>query len=115
MGLVYASDRKVQVLTSHPVSNTAERPTFPRSTEYGLVTTTTQIRPTWVIQIATRKADDLYIEKVFSTEENIPMLELQRSTARRMIGRTVQVACVDGQLVDGHIDWCSDEEIAVAN
>ncbi|HUR76349.1 MAG TPA: hypothetical protein VMZ22_00240 [Acidimicrobiales bacterium] len=41
------------------------------------------------------------------------MLELQRSTARRMIGRNVQVACVDGQVVDGHIDWCSDEEIAV--
>jgi hypothetical protein len=42
------------------------------------------------------------------------MLELQRSTARRLIGRNVQVACVDGQLVDGHIDWCSDDEIAVA-
>lgn len=42
------------------------------------------------------------------------MLELQRSTARRMIGRNVQVACLDGQVVDGHVDWCSDEEIAVA-
>ena len=42
------------------------------------------------------------------------MLELQRSTARRMIGRNVQVACLDGQLVDGHLDWCSDDEIAVA-
>ncbi len=41
------------------------------------------------------------------------MLELQRSTARRMIGRNVQVACVDGQLVDGHLDWCSDDEIAL--
>jgi hypothetical protein len=69
-----------------------------------------------VIQIAAGAADDLYIENVsWSTEENIPMLELQRSTARRMIGRIVQVACVDGQVVDGHIDWCSDEEIAVAN
>jgi hypothetical protein len=42
------------------------------------------------------------------------MLELQRSTARKMIGSNVQVACVDGQLVDGHVDWCSDNEIAVA-
>jgi hypothetical protein len=41
------------------------------------------------------------------------MLELQRSTARRMIGRNVQVACLDGQVVDGHVDWCSDDEIAV--
>lgn len=43
------------------------------------------------------------------------MIELQRSTARRMIGRHVQVACLDGQLVDGHVDWCSDHEIAVAS
>lgn len=43
------------------------------------------------------------------------MLELQRSTARRMIGRHVQVACVDGRVVDGHVDWCSDYEIAVAS
>ncbi len=43
------------------------------------------------------------------------MLELQRSTARRMIGRHVQVACVDGSVVDGHLDWCSDFEIAVAS
>jgi hypothetical protein len=42
------------------------------------------------------------------------MLELQRSTARRMIGRNVEVACLDGFVVDGHVDWCSDEEIAVA-
>lgn len=42
------------------------------------------------------------------------MLELQRSTARRMIGRHVQVACVDGRVVDGHLDWCSDSEVAVA-
>ena len=42
------------------------------------------------------------------------MLELQRSTARRMIGRSVQVACLDGQLVDGHVDWCSDDEVAVS-
>ena len=41
------------------------------------------------------------------------MLELQRSTARQMIGRHVQVACLDGRLVDGHVDWCSDSEIAV--
>lgn len=43
------------------------------------------------------------------------MIELQRSTARRMIGRHVQVACVDGRVVDGHVDWCSDFEIAVAS
>ncbi len=43
------------------------------------------------------------------------MLELQRSTARRMIGRHVQIACLDGQVVDGHLDWCSDCEIAVAD
>ena len=42
------------------------------------------------------------------------MLELQRSTARRMIGRNVEVACLDGRVVDGHVDWCSDDEIAVA-
>jgi hypothetical protein len=42
------------------------------------------------------------------------MLELQRSTARRMIGRHVQVACVDGRVIDGHLDWCSDFEVAVA-
>ncbi|HVT76896.1 MAG TPA: hypothetical protein VHD87_07680 [Acidimicrobiales bacterium] len=30
-----------------------------------------------------------------------------------MIGRNVQVACLDGQLVDGHVDWCSDDEVAV--
>ena len=42
------------------------------------------------------------------------MLELQRSTARRMIGRHVQVACVDGRVIDGHLDWCSDYEVAVA-
>ncbi|MDP1793314.1 MAG: hypothetical protein Q8K63_04170 [Acidimicrobiales bacterium] len=43
------------------------------------------------------------------------MLDLQRSTARRMIGRHVQVACVDGNVIDGHLDWCSDFEIAVAS
>ncbi|MBA2608268.1 MAG: hypothetical protein H0U92_04990 [Actinobacteria bacterium] len=32
-----------------------------------------------------------------------------------MIGRHVQVACLDGQVVDGHLDWCSDCEIAVAD
>ena len=42
------------------------------------------------------------------------MLELQRSTARRMIGRNVQVACLDGHVIDGHVDWCSDDEVAVA-
>ncbi|MEY2471528.1 MAG: hypothetical protein QOK28_857 [Actinomycetota bacterium] len=42
------------------------------------------------------------------------MLELQRSTARRMIGRNVEVACLDGQIIDGHVDWCSDDEVAVA-
>ena len=42
------------------------------------------------------------------------MLELQRSTARRMIGRNVEVACLDGQVIDGHLDWCSDDEVAVA-
>lgn len=42
------------------------------------------------------------------------MLELQRSTARKMIGSNVQVVCVDGHLVDGHLDWCSDNEVAVA-
>jgi hypothetical protein len=31
-----------------------------------------------------------------------------------MIGRNVQVACLDGQIVDGHVDWCSDDEVAVA-
>jgi len=41
------------------------------------------------------------------------MLELQRSTARRLIGRNVQVACLDGHVIDGHMDWCSDDEIAV--
>jgi len=43
------------------------------------------------------------------------MFELQRTTARRLIGRHVQVACLDGRLVDGHVDWCSDFEIAVAD
>ena len=42
------------------------------------------------------------------------MLELQRSTARKMIGRIVEVACLDGHVIDGHVDWCSDDEIAVA-
>ena len=61
------------------------------------------------------EADDLDIEDISLTGGTNPMLELQRSTARRMIGRHVQVACVDGQLVDGHLDWCSDCEIAVAD
>lgn len=43
------------------------------------------------------------------------MLELQRSTARKMIGRHVQVACLDGTVVDGHLDWCSDNEVAIAD
>lgn len=43
------------------------------------------------------------------------MFELQRSTARRNIGHNVQVACVDGRVVHGHLDWCSDCEIAVAD
>jgi hypothetical protein len=43
------------------------------------------------------------------------MLELQRTTARRLIGRNVQVACVDGRVIGGHVDWCSDYEIAVAD
>lgn len=43
------------------------------------------------------------------------MLELQRSTARKMIGRHVQICCLDGHVVDGHVDWCSDNEIAVAD
>ncbi len=61
------------------------------------------------------KADHSGIkDKSLTTEETNPMLELQRSTARRMIGRNVQVACVDGQVVCGHIDWCSDDEIGVA-
>lgn len=61
------------------------------------------------------KADDLVIEDISrTTEETIQMLEVQRSTARRMIGSNVQVACLDGQVVDGHVDWCSDNEVAVA-
>lgn len=60
------------------------------------------------------KADDSDI-KTLPQEGAHPMLELQRSTARQMIGRHVQVACLDGAVIDGHLDWCSDCEIAVAN
>ena len=55
------------------------------------------------------------IEDIDFTGGTNPMLELQRSTARRMIGRHVQVACLDGSVVDGHLDWCSDNEIALAD
>jgi len=62
-----------------------------------------------------RQADDSVIKDILVTEGTNPMLELQRSTARRLIGRHVQVACLDGRVLDGHVDWCSDYEIAVAN
>ena len=42
------------------------------------------------------------------------MLELQRSTARRMIGRNVQVACLDGQWSTATSTGARDDEIAVA-
>ena len=61
------------------------------------------------------KVDDSDIEDITVTEGTNPMIELQRSTARRMIGRHIQVACVDGRVVDGHLDWCSDYEVAVAD
>lgn len=55
------------------------------------------------------------IKDILVNEGTNPMLELQRSTARRLIGRHVQVACLDGRVLDGHVDWCSDCEIAVAH
>lgn len=41
------------------------------------------------------------------------MIELQRKTARRLIGSTVCVACLDGRVVAGRLAWCSDHEVAV--
>ncbi|HVE93293.1 MAG TPA: hypothetical protein VNB24_00125 [Acidimicrobiales bacterium] len=41
------------------------------------------------------------------------MIELQRKTARKLIGRTVCVACLDGSVVAGRVAWCSDDEVAV--
>lgn len=41
------------------------------------------------------------------------MIELQRKTARRLVGRSVCVACMDGRVVAGRLAWCSDHEVAV--
>lgn len=41
------------------------------------------------------------------------MIELQRKTARRLIGRTVCVACLDGRVIAGRLAWCSNHEVAV--